>query len=150
AFQSSLGLVPLLAVAFAFLKALGALDARGALLEFLAHEMFPSASGEAVTKVAAFADRIDVKAIGVGGLVVTVVVAFTTFNTIEGTWNHIWAVSRRRSLWSRIVVFYTLTTIGTFLVAISLYETGHYWRESRVLAFAISSGATATAFLLAN
>ncbi len=149
AFESALGLVPLFAVAFALLKATGALDARSALLEFIAGQLFPSSGNEVLTYLVRFADKVDIRALGAGGLCATLLVVYWLLHSIEDAWNQIWRVPRQRSVLGKFVVFYTLSTLIPFLMALSLYHTTRFWRAPGLIILA-PLGSTWLALLLAN
>lgn len=149
AFESALGLVPLFAVAFALLKATGALDARSALLEFIAGQVFPSSGNEVMTYLVGFADKVDIRALGAGGLCATLLVVYWLLHSIEDVWNQIWRVPRQRSIMSKFLVFYTLATLIPFLMALSLYHTTRFWRAPG-LTILVPLSSTWLALLLAN
>lgn len=151
AFKTVLGLVPLFAVAFALLKAVGALDARGALVEFFAAYLFPASDERLAvgTAVVTFADNIASGVLGSTGLIVLILVVYLLFHDIEAFWNRIWSSPRSRSTFSKFFVFYTFATLVPFLLAISLYHTARYWRGG-LIGYLAPFASTFVALLLAN
>ncbi|MBD5780747.1 YihY/virulence factor BrkB family protein [Pelagicoccus sp. NFK12] len=55
-------------------------------------------------------------AVGIGGALVLGVIVIQLFITIEDAFNDIWGVSKGRKLMTRIVLYWTVITLGTVLV----------------------------------
>ena len=53
-------------------------------------------------------------------LLLTVILAFVMFNSLERVINFIWRVERKRPITQKFVVFYATATIGPFLIGISV------------------------------
>ncbi len=68
------------------------------------------------------AENVTIGNLGAWGFLVTLIIAFVLFQTLERTFNRIWRVSRRRSLLVKFTMFYTLATLGPLLI---LYSLGH-------------------------
>ncbi len=166
AFTTLLAIVPLLTVAlwvFGGIPALG--DVLAAFERFLAAQMLPEGSlGARVT------DRIDefrgnAARLGVLGLGFLLGVAVLLLLTIEETLNRVFAVTRRRSLLRRLLVYAVLLALGPVLIGASLTMTSYVAGASiglldlgegartalRVLPFAFTCAAlTALYFLVPN
>lgn len=68
----------------------------------------------------ALAENVTISNLGGLGFLVTLAVAFVLFQTLERTFNHIWRVTRRRSVLVKFTMFYTLATLGPLLILYSL------------------------------
>ncbi len=66
------------------------------------------------------AENVTIGNLGAWGFLVTLVIAFVLFQTLERTFNRIWRVSRRRSVLIKFTMFYTLATLGPLLILYSL------------------------------
>ncbi|HEY3359156.1 MAG TPA: YihY family inner membrane protein [Polyangia bacterium] len=130
-FETALSLVPSLAVAFALLKATGALEARSALVEFISTNLFPVFGERISVFLVQFSDNINAGVLGGLGTGFTLGIAYFVFHELEHTLNDIWRVTARRSLVNKFVIFYTLITLVPMLIGLSLYHTAHYWKSGR-------------------
>lgn len=145
AFQTALALVPLLAVAFALLKATGQLEAGSRMLNVIGEVLLPSspeARAEIVQRLAGFADNIAAGAMGSLGLLVTIAVGFLLFLNVESYWNSIWSVQQRRPILNRFLLFYAAATLLPFALAVSLgymtWLSGLLGRVALVLSWSAS------------
>lgn len=68
----------------------------------------------------ALAENVTIGNLGAWGFLVTLVIAFVLFQTLERTFNRIWRVNRRRSVLIKFTMFYTLATLGPLLILYSL------------------------------
>ncbi len=73
-------------------------------------------AGSALT----LAENVTIGNLGAWGFLVTLLIAFVLFQTLERTFNQIWRVNRRRSLLVKFTMFYTLATLGPLLILYSL------------------------------
>jgi membrane protein len=119
AFQTTLSLVPVLAIAFAMLRASGALAVESQLLEFLSNEVF--LDDDIVSHLRGFSEKISTGAAGPGGLAFTFVTCFSLYNSMEKVFNDIWKVPVRRSLMRKLLTFYALVTLLPILAGFYLY-----------------------------
>jgi membrane protein len=149
AYETALSLVPLTAVCFALLKAVGGLSERSDLVIFISEQVLPISKDQLATKLTAAADKIGVNILGATGVVSMMAAAYILFHTVERIYNDIWRVERRRSLANKLVVFYTLTTIIPFLLGVSLSHTFRLW-HSPVLGAIIAYCATVAGLTLQN
>jgi len=148
AFQTSLGLVPLTAVGFALLKATGALQERSLLVEWLTR-LLPYTGGRIVYGLLSFADNIRPGALGLPGILFTLLLLYLLFDNIEKIWNDIWRVHKRRTFFGKFPVFYTLVTLGPAAIGAALYYTVRFWGRGAAGTVA-SLLITAVFLLLAN
>jgi membrane protein len=152
-YTTLLALVPLLAVVFSisksFLqstsadlapKAIDAIVARVApQLEYVPAEAetsstAPAAKGhvvvstqarrEVVDNIQRFIGNIDAGKLGTAGTVLLVLVAVRLLMTIEQTFNDIWGVAQGRSIWRKIVYYWTSITLGPIILFGALAVTG--------------------------
>lgn len=153
AFQTALAMVPILAVAFALLKATGQLEARSTLLAVVGRALLPSspdAQDEIVMRLASFSDNIAAGALGSLGLVVTIAIGFNLFLNVEALWNQIWASQSRRPFLSKFLLFYASATLGPFLVGVSLWRTAALWNRGGLWNLFASWAGTVIAFSVAH
>jgi membrane protein len=128
AYQTSLSLVPLMALGLALLKGTGALEARSALVLFFTKQVLPVTGDDVAVKLTAFADNINIGGLGAMGLGTTLLLSYLLFHNLEKNINFIWRSPRRRTLSGKLVVFYTLITMVPFLLGLSLYESARLFR----------------------
>ncbi len=121
-FQSVLSMVPALAVAFAAVRATGAMGAESALVKFLSTEFIPLSREEISTRLLEWSANVNFHSLGIVGLVAVLFIAFVTFNALELTINKIWRVEKRRSLPKRLATFYLTASIGPLFFGLSLYQ----------------------------
>jgi membrane protein len=150
-FEAAFSLVPCLAVAFALLKATGALEARSTLVEFLTKNMLP-AYGDSIGKfLIQFSDNINAGVLGVIGTLGAFLIAYFVFHELEHIFNDIWHVTQRRSLLNKAVIFYTLITLAPSLIGLSMYHTARYYNINRGwVGWLAPIGLVWVALLLAN
>ncbi|HUK82096.1 MAG TPA: YhjD/YihY/BrkB family envelope integrity protein [Verrucomicrobiae bacterium] len=79
---------------------------------------------EAVQRIQTFIDHINAGALGVVGSAFLVVVAIRLLTTIEQAFNDIWGVARGRSIWRKVVYYWTTITLGPVLLLLAMYMTG--------------------------
>ncbi len=122
-YQTTLTLVPLLALVFAALRQTRSLDVESQLVSFLSTQILPDMDG-VVGHLQAFSDKVATGATGALGLIFTVATTFYLFYDIEGTFNTIWRVAARRTLMRKFMIFYPLVTLVPVLVGAYLYWSG--------------------------
>ncbi len=86
--------------------------------------MSAQARREVVAKIQSWIDGIDAGKLGAVGSFFLVVVALRLMTTIEGTFNDIWGVARGRSIWRKIVYYWTTITLGPLLLIAAIALTG--------------------------
>jgi membrane protein len=123
AFQTALSLVPVTAIAFSVLRAMGSLDAESQLLRFVADHVFPQME-DVTAKVSEFSTKVSIGALGGGGLFFTLVTCYSLYSYVEKIFNDIWRVGQRRTLIGKFLTFYAMLTLLPVLAGFSLYWSG--------------------------
>jgi membrane protein len=124
-FSSVLALVPLLAVVLAIFTALPLFaEMRESLEQDLAKSLLPVPYAQTILR---YLSDFAAKAAGVGaaGLAFLAVTALTMILTVDRILNDIWQVHQRRPLARRLLVYWTLLSLGPVLLAISLSLTSY-------------------------
>lgn len=149
AYTTLLALVPLLVVVFALSKSFlkdttsdlvpRLLDQTVALiapqLEYLPTTTAPlpaegqvvvsaKARQQAVEKIQTFIGNIEAGALGTIGTLALLFVAIRLLMTIEAAFNDIWGVEQGRTIWRKIVYYWTVLTLGPLLVIGAVAVTG--------------------------
>ena len=150
AFQTVLSVVPLLAVLLAVLRGTGHIDAQSSFVEFLGHEFIPVSTDVIAEKLTEWSDNVNLKSLGLVGLIASVLVAFVMVNSIEKTINAIWRAERKRPLSQKFIIFYATATIGPFLVGASLYQASQFGWTAGYKGLFISIISSFGALFLAN
>lgn len=129
-YTSLLSLVPLMAIALAMLAAFPVFDDIRAQIQTWVFQNFVPAVGEVVQKqVTRFiANAGKLTAAGVVGLALTAIMLLVT---IEGAMNAVFRVARDRSPLSRLLVYWTVVTLGPLLIGLSLSLQGYLTAVSR-------------------
>jgi membrane protein len=122
-YQSTLSLVPLLALVFAGLRLTHNLDVQSSLVEFLSGQILPDVDG-VIEQLQSFSERVATGAAGGLGLAFTIATCFYLFYTIERAFNAIWRVSVQRPLLRKFVIFYAVATLVPVLAGVYLYWSG--------------------------
>jgi membrane protein len=84
----------------------------------------PKARQETVNHLQEYIDHINTGALGTVGTIFLVFVGIRLLITIEQTFNDIWNVRQGRSLWRKIVYYWTTVTLGPLLLILAMYWTG--------------------------
>jgi membrane protein len=92
--------------------------------ETFAPQVSEAARKQAVEQVQSFINRINAGALGTLGTILLIFVGIRLLMTIEQTFNDMWGVQRGRSLWRKIVYYWTAITLGPLLVLGALAVTG--------------------------
>jgi len=170
AFSTLLALIPMLAVVFgiatSILKGQGEDRARllvdklvFAIMPYSASEAQPQDAqnaearkirDEAVQKITEFISKAQSGAVGVTGMIALVVVALTMLMRIEATFNDIWGVTRGRSWYTQIVLYWAVISLGPVLLITALALTGgdHFQQTKQWLAQLPLIGELTLKFLL--
>jgi membrane protein len=122
-YQTTLSLVPLLALVFAGLRLTHSLDVQSRLVDFISSQIFPDLDS-VVDHLQSFSDKVAVGAAGGVGLAFTLGTCFYLFYTIEGTFNAIWRVAAQRTLMRKFMIFYPIATLVPILAGAYLYWSG--------------------------
>jgi membrane protein len=122
-YQTTLSLVPLLALVFAGLHQAYNLEVQSNLVDFISTRILPDMDG-VVDHLQSFSDKVATGAAGGLGLAFTLGTCFYLFYTIEGTFNAIWRVTIRRTLMRKFMIFYPVVTLLPVLAGAYLYWSG--------------------------
>src|SRR5512144_1801405 len=109
-YQTTLSMVPLLALVFAALRQTHNLEAQSRLVEFISTQVLPD-MGDVVNQLSAFSEKVATGALGGLGLAFTVATCYFLYDTVEQTFNDIWHVTVRRSGFRKFLIFYPLVTL---------------------------------------
>ena len=122
-YQTTLGLVPLLALVFAILRQTHNLEAQSRLVEFISTQALPD-MGDVVSELASFSEKVATGAAGGLGLAFTLATCYFLYDTVENTFNDIWHVTVRRSWFRKFLIFYPVVTLLPVLAGVYLYWSG--------------------------
>lgn len=126
---SLIGLVPMLTIGFAVLAAFPAFENLRDRIQALIFQNFVPTIGvqvqDVVDKLVDAAAELTV--VGVLGLAL---IALLLLTTVEHAFNHIFRVSRARSVLGRFVVYWTVVTLGPLLVGASFSLSSWLFSES--------------------
>jgi membrane protein len=156
AFSSLLALIPMLAVVFGI--ATGVLKSRGqaparmlvdklisAVAPYTESTLLPDAAPtdtarqlaetkreEAVQKITEFINNAQSGTVGVTGMIALVVVALSMLIRIEATFNDIWGLTRGRSWYMQVILYWAVITLGPILLIVALGLTsGEHFEQSK-------------------
>ncbi len=117
AFETLLSIVPLIAVIMAATRALGGSTQQVALLHYLAEQYIPASAGAAVNRVLPLIESLDLRTIGIVGLIALLPVIFSLVDAVEGALSDIFGAPRRNHWWRLLVLggLLTLAPIGSLL-----------------------------------
>lgn len=118
-FSSLLALAPMMAIGFAMLSVFSGFDKLGTQLEEFIYRFIDPAGAAGVrdyiNQFATEAGRLTLI-----GLLFFFLTALLLFFTVEESFNDIWGIEEGRSLSQRLMVYWTLVTLGPVLMGISL------------------------------
>jgi membrane protein len=123
AFQTALSLVPVTAIAFSILRAVGSLDAESHLLQFFSEHVFPRMP-DVADRIRELSGKVSIGALGGGGLIFTLVTCYSLYSYVERIFNDIWRVGQRRTVIGKFLTFYAMVTLLPTLAGFSLYWSG--------------------------
>ncbi len=114
-YTSLLSLAPLLAVSFSILKAFGVHNQIQPLLLKLLAPM--GSQAEEITKnIITFVENIQVGVLGFVGFLMLFYTSVSLLEQIEDCFNHIWRVTKERSLYRRFSDYFSMILIGPVLL----------------------------------
>jgi YihY family inner membrane protein len=121
--QTLLSTVPMIGVALLLVGLMDATSGRALLYDIFRALVPHSERAEDMAHAALeLAHNVSVSKLGAWGFLVTLLLAFALFSTLEQTCNRIWRVVRARSLLVKFTMFYTLATLGPALLLLSLAQ----------------------------
>ncbi len=123
AFQTALSLVPVTAIAFSILRAMGSLGAESQLSHFIADHIFPQMA-DVTERISEFSSKVSIGALGGAGLFFTLVTCYSLYSYVEKIFNDIWRVAQRRTVIGKFLTFYAMLTLLPTLMGASLYWSG--------------------------
>ncbi|CAB3794381.1 YihY family inner membrane protein [Pararobbsia alpina] len=131
-FTTVLALVPLLTVAFALFTAFPMFaQFQNSLQSFLAdHLMPPQFNNQIFRYLDMFASKA--KSLTTVGLFLLCVTGVVTLMTIEAAFNLIWRVPKSRPLAQRVLVYWSIITLGPLLFGVSLSASSYVISRSMV------------------
>jgi membrane protein len=118
AYTTLLSLVPLLVFSFAILKGIGA----RADLRFLVHEFLRPVGGaatELTESIMQFVANMRGELFGSIGLAFLIYTVIATMQKVEGSFNFVWRVERRRNLGRRFTEYLSIMILGPILLAVA-------------------------------
>jgi membrane protein len=122
-YATLLSLVPLIAFAFAVLKAFGAhRDLQPIIYEFF--KPVGASAGELTQRVMDFADRVSTGVVGSLGLALLLWTLLGTIKKVEDGFNFLWRVEHARSFARRITEYVALLIVGP-IVIVSFIALAH-------------------------
>ncbi|HYM47209.1 MAG TPA: YihY family inner membrane protein, partial [Burkholderiaceae bacterium] len=128
-FTTTLTIVPLFAVALALFTAFPLfVEFRGAVENFVLKAL----PGQISDTVLRYINEFALKATRLTalGLIFLAVTAVAMMVTVERVLNDIWRVKNRRSLTRRVLMYWTILTLGPLLVGASLSASSYLWSLS--------------------
>jgi len=117
-FTSLISLVPLLAIAFALLKGLGAGED---FMHYLRDNMedMPEAFQSFIGQMLDIVNRTNFWAMGWVAVVVLFVTVIQVLSSIESSFNQVWGVKSSRAFWRRFINYISITVVVPFLILVA-------------------------------
>lgn len=148
AFATILGIVPMLAVAFAAIQGLGYLDLGAQKIEPFIYENLAPAAGELVHEhLTRFLQNTRFGTIGIAGIIGLCVTTLLTFNQFTIALNRILGTTKKRRPWHtalKIIIFFT---VAPTLVGLSLSITALLpFMQGELLALLVNTVALGTVY----
>ncbi|NDY42635.1 YihY family inner membrane protein [Dissulfurirhabdus thermomarina] len=120
-FTTIFSLIPVLAIAFTLFQLFGGLSQLESLVfDYLSEILTPGGQQRVLEIIKGLVARAQGAPIGSLSTLVLVVLAFFLLIEIEQALNGIWQADRKRPLWSKVMVYWTMFTLGPILMAIPL------------------------------
>lgn len=79
---------------------------------------------QAVEQIQSFLDNINAGTLGTVSTIFLIFVAIRLMMTIESAFNDIWGVQKGRTIWRKVVYYWTTITLGPLLLILAIYITG--------------------------
>lgn len=130
-YTTLLSIVPLLALGFSVLKALGAHNSLEPVLTEFLRPLGPQ-SVEISSKIMAFVEKIQVGVLGSLGVALLFYTAISLIQKVESSFNFIWRIEHPRSLAQRIGEYFGVLMVGPVLVFAALGLTATVLKSSVV------------------
>lgn len=113
-YTTALSLIPVLAIAFAILKGLGAQNTLEPILQRVAGD-----SQETISRIIAYVNNTNFKSIGAIGVLALVTTAISLLGNIEMAFNTIWGVKETRPLQRRFSDYLSVVVVGPILILVA-------------------------------
>ncbi len=133
-FTTMLSIVPLATVGFALFTAFPIFSSFQASLQgFLAEHLMPAQINSQIFK---YLNEFAAKAKGLTtmGMIVLFVTSVMTMMTVESAFNVIWRVRKARPLAQRVLVYWSILTLGPILIGVSLSISSYLFTRSIAIA----------------
>ncbi|NGY05187.1 YihY/virulence factor BrkB family protein [Solimonas terrae] len=130
-YTTLLSIVPLLALAFSVLKALGAHNAIEPFLEEFLAPLGPQA-GELTQKLVSFIEKVQVGVLGSLGVALLFWSAISLIQKVESSFNFVWRVERPRPLSQRLGDYFAVLTVGPVLMFSAVGITASVFNSAMV------------------
>lgn len=130
-YTTLLSLVPILALGFSMLKALGVHNSLEPVLLNLLSPLGPQA-GELVTNIISFVENIKVGLLGSVGVGLLLFAAISMIQKVEGSFNFIWQIERARGIGQRFSEYLAVLTVGPLAVFIAMGVTASIFNSDLV------------------
>ena len=129
-FTTMLSLVPLATVAFALFTAFPLFaQFQTSLQQFLADHLMPEQFNSQIFKyLNQFASKA--KGLTTVGMIVLFVTSVMTLMTVESAFNVIWRVRKARPIAQRVLVYWSILTLGPILIGVSLSISSYLFTQS--------------------
>ena len=123
-FQTLVAIVPFIAVVFSILKAFGGLSSAAlAVQKKIFENLAPGTANEVSHYIWSFVDRLSSGAVGSIGIIFLIWAAISLMTSIEKSFNDLWNIERGRPWLHRLVIYWSLVTVGPVLLGLSLTLT---------------------------
>lgn len=126
-YTTILSLIPVLAIAFAILKGLGAQNSLEPLLLKLAGD-----SRETIDRIIGYVNNTNFKSVGAIGVMALVITAISMLENIELAFNAIWGVKETRSPQRRFSDYLSVVVVGPILILVATSVTTTLQNQSLV------------------
>ncbi len=129
-YTTLLALVPMMAIAFAIFAAFPAfVEIRSELEGAIFDHLVPEVGDQVRAYLNSFLGNVEnLSAIGIVALAVSAVLLLST---IEATLNTIWRVERQRPILMRVLIFWSVLTLGPLLIGVSMSVTSDAFTIAR-------------------
>ena len=123
AYSSLLALVPLSALVFSLLTAFGAFDRlKESIQQIVFRQLLPTRQNEIIEYINIFIENT--KTLGVVGLLLFTLTSVFLISNIQGNFNDIWYVRKKRNFFSQFSVYISVILVTTLLVGVPFTITG--------------------------
>lgn len=131
AYTTLFSVVPVSVVSFSLLSQFKAFAKwEDAIRNFLFQNLLPTSSQRLEGYIAQFTEKAT--ALGIFGLIGSIITAVFLLDTIERTFNEIWSLRRRRPFIPRFISFWSFLTLVPLLLGASIYTSSVFSRYVRI------------------